>query len=174
MAKVFLAFLGTYDYLPCTYVAAPGEVAGVRFVQEATLQLFCQDWGEGDRILILTTEEARRKNWVDNGHLDPDGNPLRRVGLERRLGGLGLRPPVRRVPIPEGRDEGEIWQIFQALSEQLEEGDEVVFDITHALRHIPMLALAALSAGSQGASVSADPASHGQQDHFCTAPGPAG
>lgn len=145
MAKVFLAFLGTNDYLPCTYCAAAGEVAGVRFVQEATVKLFCQDWGEGDRILILTTEDAYRKNWLDNGHLDQDGNPLRRAGLKLRLGELGLKAPVRGVSIPEGRNEDEIWQVFQTLFEQLQEGDEVVFDITHALRHIPMLALAALN-----------------------------
>jgi CRISPR-associated Csx2 family protein len=145
MARVFLAFLGTNDYLPCTYYAAAGEAAGVRFVQEATVQLFCQEWGEGDRILILTTDEARRKNWRDDGHLDRDGNPLRREGLARRLGELGLNARVERVPIPEGRNAGEIWQVFQTLSEQLQDGDEVVFDITHALRHIPMLALAALN-----------------------------
>lgn len=138
MAKVFLAFLGTNDYLPCTYYAAAGEVAGVRFVQEATVQLFCQEWQEADRILILTTAEARRKNWVDDGHLD-------REGLKSRLNKLSLKAPIRRVPIPEGKNEEEIWQIFQTLFEQLEEGDEVVFDITHALRHIPMLALAALN-----------------------------
>ena len=145
MAKVFLAFLGTNDYLPCTYYAVSGELAGVRFVQEATIRLFCQEWQEADRILILTTAEARRKNWVDDGHSDRDGNPLRRDGLKSRLNKLSLKAPIRRVPIPEGKNEEEIWQIFQTLFEQLEEGDEVIFDITHALRHIPMLALAALN-----------------------------
>lgn len=145
MAKVYLAFLGTNDYLPCTYFFGDRQVANVRFVQEATVHLFCQGWQPEDRILILTTEDATRKNWVDHGHRDRDGQPLKREGLEKRLGMLSLQAQVMRVSIPEGKNEDEIWQIFDMLFGHFQEGDLVVFDITHAFRSIPMLAIVALN-----------------------------
>jgi len=145
MARTYLAFLGTNDYLPCTYCFGEEEVAGVRFVQEATVHFFCRDWGAGDRILILATPQAEEKNWRNDGHRDRDGHPLRREGLAGRLQRLGPAARVERALIPEGKDEGEIWEIFQVLYRELGEGDRVVFDITHALRHIPMLALVALN-----------------------------
>jgi len=73
MANIYLAFLGTSDYLPCTYFYGQREVPRVRFVQEATVSLFCQDWQPQDRIIILTTRDAHQKNWQDDGHLDGHG-----------------------------------------------------------------------------------------------------
>ncbi len=43
------------------------------------------------------------------------------------------------VPIPEGRSETELWDIFSALTETVAEEEEVVFDITHSFRSIPFL-----------------------------------
>lgn len=145
MAKVYLSFLGTNDYLPCTYFFGDREVAEVRFVQEATVSLFCQDWGPQDRILIFTTAEAYRKNWLDDGHEDRDGQPMRRQGLAARLARLGLQAQITQVDIPEGKNEDEIWQIFDILLRQQQSQDETVFDITHAFRSIPMLAMVALN-----------------------------
>ncbi len=50
-------------------------------------------------------------------------------------------PPDRLtvVPIPEGRSEEELWVIFSALTERVEEKEDVVFDITHSFRSIPFL-----------------------------------
>jgi CRISPR-associated Csx2 family protein len=145
MARLYLAFLGTNDYLPCTYYFGGREVKQVRFVQEASVRLFCRDWGPEDHILIFTTADAYRKNWLDHGHHDRDGHPLHRLGLDACLSQLGLKAQVANVPIPEGRNEDEIWQIFNIFISQLEVRDEAVFDITHALRSIPMLAIVALN-----------------------------
>ncbi|RME32020.1 MAG: TIGR02221 family CRISPR-associated protein, partial [Thermoflexia bacterium] len=50
-------------------------------------------------------------------------------------------PPDRLtvVPIPEGCSEEELWVIFSALTERVEEKEDVVFDITHSFRSIPFL-----------------------------------
>ena len=147
MAKVYISFLGTNDYLPCRYQFA-GNVPGgvVRFVQETTISVFCSSWTSDDRILIFTTQEAKKKNWFDDGHKNPKTPPpLGHEGLERRIRGLGtLACQVRRIDIPDGKDEDEIWRIFQKLYENLNDYEEVVFDITHAFRSIPMLAVIAI------------------------------
>ena len=147
MSRVYLSFLGTNDYVPCTYVFPDGtdEPKNVRFVQEATVSYCCRDWGPDDQVVILTTDEAEGKNWVDDGHRDKEGNVLKRKGLQKCLAELGIGARVRRVPIPDGKKEEELWKIFEIILEQIREGAEVVFDVTHALRSIPMLAITALN-----------------------------
>lgn len=139
MARCFLSCLGTSPYVECLYVAPDGrESPPVRYVQEATIRLFCKDWGKDDRILIFTTQDALQKNWRDNGH--GDGQP----GLESRLKALSLAASLKQVNIPEGKTIEEIWKIFNILYECLNEKDQVICDITHAFRSLPMLVLAVL------------------------------
>lgn len=145
MANVYLSVLGTTDYKPCTYyVGTDFEVPNVRFVQEASAALFCRDWTEDDRILIFTTDDAYKKNWLDNGH-EKNGKILERDGLVRRLNGLKLKPSIRNVMIREGHSEDEIWEIFQTLYDNLADDDVVTFDITHSFRSIPLLILVVLN-----------------------------
>lgn len=148
MRNVFLSFLGTNDYLPCTYYRDEDnfESRNVRFVQEATIRLCCGDWGEKDRILIFTTADAYRKNWLDDGHVGhKTGEILERQGLKKCLADANLKCPVIRIEIPEGKSEAEIWAIFSIVFRALEQDDEVIFDITHAFRSIPMLAIVILN-----------------------------
>ncbi|WP_207679589.1 TM1812 family CRISPR-associated protein [Desulfonema magnum] len=74
MAKAYLSFLGTNDYIPCIYTDGNREVSDIRFVQEATLELCCREWGDEDRILIFTTDEAYKANWLDDGHTAGQGS----------------------------------------------------------------------------------------------------
>lgn len=146
MSRVFISFLGTNDYLPCTYAAeGKGLVSGVRFVQEAMAKIFCRNWSEQDRIVIFTTKDAYEKNWLDNGHTDPGGAVLDRTGLEQALAQKNLSCPISRFSIPEGKSEEEIWKCFSVFLNALNMRDEVYFDITHGYRSIPLLAFAALN-----------------------------
>jgi len=146
MARVFISFLGTNDYLPCTYFKDDKQVLNVRFVQEATLTLFCREWTSDDRILIFTTTESYKKNWLDNGHIDREtDSALDRKGLARCIDDLELLPGIKSVPIPDGKNEDEIWEIFNEIFACLNEGDDLLFDITHAFRSIPMLAMVILN-----------------------------
>lgn len=142
MSKIYLSFLGTNNYLECCY-RLPG-LAGLtspptRFVQTATLALVANDWTSDDRILVFTTELAHTKNWVDNGHKDGA------TGLKTCIEALNLALKLTRVPIPEGHSEGELWEIFQKVVDYIVPGAEVMFDITHAFRSIPMLAIVVLN-----------------------------
>jgi len=145
MSQIMLAFLGTNDYLPCNYLLNGREkINDVRFIQEALVSLFCKDWTEEDRVTIFLTEEAKNKNWVDDGH-SRDGKPLQREGLKRRLESLGLKTKILAKEVPDGRTEEEVWKIFDEVLNQINDGDEVIFDITHAFRSLPMLAIVILN-----------------------------
>ncbi len=48
-----------------------------------------------------------------------------------------------KVRIPEVRSEEELWRVFDILGDHLEDGDDIVLDLTHGLRHIPALLLSA-------------------------------
>lgn len=54
-------------------------------------------------------------------------------------------PPehVQAVDIPDGRDEPELWAIFQKVADAVAPGDEILFDITHGLRSLPFLSFLA-------------------------------
>jgi CRISPR-associated Csx2 family protein len=154
MASVYISFLGTTDYEICTYYdehspTSDGQklsVKNVRFVQEATIRLNCLDWSETDRILIFTTTEAERKNWLDDGHTDREtGEKLKREGLRSRLKAMNPPAAVNNISVPDGQSEDEIWEIFNAVFEAIRPADQVVFDITHAFRSIPMLAIVVLN-----------------------------
>lgn len=146
MAKVYLSFLGTNDYLACTYYTGDREVNNVRFVQEATLNFFCSHWTCEDKILIFITNAAYEKNWLDNGHKERNTDNIKKcMGLKRCIESLELPVSIQKVSIPEGKSEKEIWEIFQIVYDELKAGDEVMFDITHAFRSIPMLAIVILN-----------------------------
>lgn len=50
---------------------------------------------------------------------------------------------VRAVPITDGKDADELWQLFDSVVDQIEENEEVIFDITHGFRSLPFLAFLA-------------------------------
>ena len=146
MSRVFLSFLGTNDYVPCTYFCGDREATNVRFVQEAILRNECRKWTSQDRGLIFTTVQAHDGNWLDNGQIDRKADkPLSRTGLKRCIDRIGLPFSVERVEIPDGKSEAEIWRIFSIVFDSLKNGEEVVFDVTHAFRSLPMLAIVILN-----------------------------
>jgi CRISPR-associated Csx2 family protein len=58
--------------------------------------------------------------------------------LSQRLQG---HTQIVEVDIPDGKSEEELWEIFEAISKAVQEGDEIVFDITHGFRSLPMIAM---------------------------------
>jgi CRISPR-associated Csx2 family protein len=146
--KLFLSFLGTGFYEECVYYDESREFSPTRFIQAATLeQINAKDWSENDAIRIFTTKEAYDDNW-DKGRttrLNPrkkeDGEqPYER--LEQRIENMHLKADVKAVTnVPLGQDENEIWQIFQMVSDEIQDFDELYIDLTHAFRYLPMLML---------------------------------
>ncbi len=142
MRKVYLSFLGTNNYVSCNYNRESREsVRDVHFIQEATVSWHCREWNEKDQIMIFATNESRIKNWLDNGHdNERDEADGQCEGLQQRLARLNLSAEVKVVPIPSGKFEQEIWEIFTIMIGELQDGDHLYLDITHAFRSLPLLA----------------------------------
>lgn len=134
--KVFISFLGTNEYIPCHYYFKSKENSSqlVRFVQEAIFDILCKDFSENDKVCIFLTEKAKKINWYDS----PTNQ---NKGLQKTLLEKNILPQIVTVDIPNGNTADELWRIFDLLTQQIQEATEIVFDITHSFRSIPMLAI---------------------------------
>ncbi len=136
MAKKFLSFLGTNNYDEGIYKFGEEIISDkTKFIQEAIIKTACKDWNERDKAIIFLTDQARKLNWYN----EKDKNRRLKTNLENSHIG------VSSESIPNGKTEEEIWEIFDIVSSQIDESDEIIFDITHSFRSIPMLALVVLN-----------------------------
>lgn len=140
MPRALLSILGTNDYLNCKYRDSSRETSEiVKYIQEGLVSLHTKGWNEEDQIRIFLTNEAKQKNWEDDGHKDKSGNIIRNAGLAARLKNLNLSSKIVPVDIPIGSNESEIWKIFEIIYNSFREGEEVIIDVTHSFRSLPML-----------------------------------
>jgi CRISPR-associated DxTHG motif protein len=113
-----VTFLGTGNYESANY-RWNDYTCETPFVQEAFVH-----WLKPETTCVLLTVGARAKHWDDD--------------LSQRLQG---HTQIVEVDIPDGKSEAELWRIFAAISDAVQEGDEIVFDITHGFRSLPMIAM---------------------------------
>lgn len=143
--KVFISVLGAGFYAPCKYFKDQFISCETRFIQEATLNfLGAKQWNQNDTALFLLTESARNNNWetVDSERKNNiTGQKEKYVGLNNCISNLNLPFEHQEIAIPDGKNEEEMWQIFNTLYKSLQEDDELYFDLTHSFRYLPMLVL---------------------------------
>jgi CRISPR-associated Csx2 family protein len=153
MRKILLSFLGTNNYIACNYYKEgypEQKVINVRYIQEAIIKLYCQDFTSNDQVLLFLTEKAEHMNFWDNGQLNRETKKLDlpNTGLNSRLQELikeGAQFQINRKRIKEGFSEEEVWSIFETVADEIQEGDQIIFDITHAFRFLPMLGVVLLN-----------------------------
>ena len=129
MAKKFIAVLGAGKYKECIYTW-DNKSFKTEYIQEAIAHIFCSDWGKEDKIIIFTTKESAGLHWnAENtlkDRLDKKFNATNRM-------------------IPFGSNSDEQWELFDTIFNSLEEGDEVIVDITQSFRTIPMFLIIILN-----------------------------
>lgn len=139
-----MSVLGTGLYEECTYVGKSSETK-TRFIQEATLlEIGADKWTDNDVVYVLLTEQAKKQNWDKSITTRKDFRKNESVpysGLEKVLAGMNLLCPVIPIDIKDGKDQSEMWDIFNTIFRIIENGDELYFDLTHAFRYLPMLVL---------------------------------
>ncbi len=116
-----LTFLGAGKAYETTYVLDDGRshtapycgVALARFHPNSEMRVFVTDEARAKHLAAFTAEA---EDYV-----------------------ASLLP----VDIPDGRNETEMWGIFEAVVAQVEPGDTVIFDITHGFRSLPFLSFLA-------------------------------
>lgn len=144
--RIFISFMGIGSYKPVTYSLDGLNASPTRFAQRAILEILQQRDAsfEIDDVCVLTTSTACERYW------DPD------QGLRTALNGWKENYPhdvvVRSVAIPDPSDVESVWQIFGVLYHMLEQAAaeaedgvvNVLFDITHSFRSLPMLTMLVL------------------------------
>lgn len=134
-----ISFLGRGRYETVTYYWHVSECQTHLF-PEAIARIF-----KPEKLFVLVTPTAKN-------HRPPKGEKYETCReilsepreektylemLRERLGDL-----VQPVDIPEGRSEAELWRIFERCAEIVNKGDEVLLDITHAFRSLPLIVFA--------------------------------
>jgi len=113
-----LTFVGPNTYNQTTYVWDVHRYE-TEFIAEALAS-----WLPFDKVVVFLTEKAKAgTNWTQ---------------LSQRL----QECDVQEVPIPDGKTEEEVWEIFDRVIASVEHGDEIAIDVTHAFRSLPMVLLA--------------------------------
>lgn len=119
--KVLISFLGVSNYIDCIYTFDGKESGVVFYVQNSIVELLASDF---DKFFIFCTEKAYETHF----------QKLQKESKKK----------LEAVKIPQGLNEDEIWQIFEIVYEKLNDGDEVIYDITHSFRSLPMLGITLL------------------------------
>lgn len=137
MGKKFLSILGTSKYSQCEYYIENEKANTTSYVQEALIELLCKNWSEKDTAIIFLTDSARRLNWENT---EDETRRLKDNLLKKKF-----NLQILDRDIKDGKNIDEIWDIFDVIMDNIDDGDEVIFDITHSFRSIPMLALVILN-----------------------------
>ncbi len=118
---ILFTFLGAGPYNETTYTL--GKKKGVSRYSPAAAAHFLKP----STVTAFLTAEAEKTH---------------REGLEKAL---PASCSLRCVPIPYGRDEGEFWEIFQALSQEAASSEDQCWDVTHGFRSLPLLTMLTLT-----------------------------
>ena len=141
--RVFLSVLGVAFYETCRYRKDDFTGSETLFVQKSLLEYLQQqeNWGgENDLVLMLLTDLARKNNWDKNLETRFCAKLQKEVayqGLEKIL--LDMNLSYQDIAIPDGKDSEQMWEIFEVIFDELQDGDELYLDITNSFRYLPML-----------------------------------
>jgi CRISPR-associated Csx2 family protein len=131
--KILVSFLGLGKYEKTNYYfnSEKKDFVETCFIQEAILRHLIFDKEEKVEPILFITNEAYI-NWNNNSFND---------GLKDAIVNINQSFIECDFIIPSGKTEDEIWTIFKLVFDQIKDGDEVYFDITHGFRSLPMLAM---------------------------------
>lgn len=135
MMLKFISLLGTNPYLPCNYYLGESIVNDCCYIQKALVEILIEQGMIPDKVFIFTTELAYMKNWKTNAY------DKKRPGLKDELVNMSKNIGfiAKNTVIPEGQNEEELWGIFNTILDNLEDEDEIILDVTHSFRYLPML-----------------------------------
>ncbi|MBW4595327.1 MAG: TIGR02221 family CRISPR-associated protein [Brasilonema angustatum HA4187-MV1] len=127
-----ISFLGFNNYDETTYLNPRGS-GGYKtpFFQEALVEFY-----KPETLYVLLTKTV--ETVALKGASEPNWD-----ALKNRLDKKVNLQPIKNIP--EQNSPSDIWWIFQQVTNCLEHGDTVIFDITHSFRSVPVVALIAVS-----------------------------
>ncbi len=132
MKPILLSFLGIGKYYPVTYRIIGQTAQPSIFIARALAEVF-----EPEKVLIVRTTAAFEKFFEGKGLSENENK------ITDALADLYPLVEIVPVPIPDGKNPEELWEMFQAITKAVPEGCELILDVTHGFRSQPMIALAA-------------------------------
>ncbi len=119
--------IGTGNYSEALYRLNPSSPD----IRTAYFPVAVAQWFKPQSVHVLLTNAAQNHaNWQNC-----------KTELQQYL----PEEHIHEVSIPDGKNEAELWQIFEAITSVVNENDKLIIDITHGFRSLPMLALLAIA-----------------------------
>ena len=122
--STLLTFLGTGEYESVTYVWQ--EPDGEQAYRTHLFPLAAYHIFHPERILLPATYEVREGK--GKKHYETLQRVLTKEGVS-----------IEVLMIPDGKSEAELWEIFATLAEKVISEEQLILDITHAFRTLPLL-----------------------------------
>ena len=142
MIKLF-SCLGTNHYSKTRYYLEDDEgcfECETSFIQEALIDYLLQQVTADEKleVTLLLTRLARSKNFEENKEAE-------NTGFKAILKKYGEQVVVKTIDVEDGKNEMEIWENFNRITDSVQDGDVIHMDITHGFRSLPLLASAMLN-----------------------------
>ncbi|MCX7775561.1 MAG: TIGR02221 family CRISPR-associated protein [Spirochaetaceae bacterium] len=137
MPTVLISFLGTsrYDCVDYRYSTNENDTINTKYAQIAVIMASREYWKDtGLKLLIFVTPEARERN------LDELATELERLKADNNY-------PIdyTSINIQSVQNEQSLWNLFETVFKAIPQDSDIIFDITHAFRSIPVLGLAIIN-----------------------------
>jgi CRISPR-associated Csx2 family protein len=130
MAITFISFLGTGNYNEVSYIDEKGAVYKTKYIQSALLQKYKEILDNDSALIkIFVTQEARKTHW------DPQNT------LKDELTAFLPNAHIEAIDINPITTEQSIWELFNIIYNHIDENTDLLIDITHGFRSLPIVSL---------------------------------
>jgi len=130
MGITFISFLGTGNYNEVPYLDTDGNIYKTKYIQSALIQKHKERLNSAiANIKIFVTQEARKTHW------DPQNT------LRDELTAFLPNANISVVDINPITSEQSIWELFNVIYNQIDENADLLIDITHGFRSLPLVSL---------------------------------
>lgn len=134
MKNYFFSFLGTGDYREVNYKCPDGVVRTSRYIQEVLVDYLIDKFPiETLEVVLFLTTESREKHFNTK-----ESSSLLKVFNDKKI-------PYREVEIVNPDNAKNVESLFENFLSQIPSEGNLILDITHSFRSIPILSLAALA-----------------------------
>ncbi len=132
---VLLTTIGINSYAEATYKFADEKTREGKFFSALLCDYLKESGSPVQKAVVLLTREAKEhENWRGDENAQVKG-------LKQHLEERGIEPI--EADIPNGNNEEQFWEIFEAVGENVPEGAVVTLDVTHGFRSLQLVMLLA-------------------------------
>ena len=130
MGLSLLSFLGKGNYQTTNY-----SLEGFGVYQTHLLPIALCNLLKPNKLILIVTKESKIAQHKATG----------KSFIEEIKENIGNICEIKIQEIPSGVKEEELWQIFEEISNTLSEEDELIIDITHSFRYLPLFITGVIS-----------------------------